>query len=138
MIGFPYIYGDHSNWKPQRMYTIEEFCYIMDKNRPNILQNLKKGNFVREEVTDPDQMNNKERARYDENMKTLMNKYHKMKNWRKLLGINCRYKRPFLANAEALLIGSEGVNIAKMDEELAPSDSESDFGSASDSDSERS
>ena len=57
MIGFPYIYGDHNNWKPQRMYTIEEFCYIMDKNRPNILQNLQKGNFVREEVTNPDQMN---------------------------------------------------------------------------------
>ena len=88
---------------------------------------------MREEVTSPDQLNEKERARYDENMKILMNKYHKMKNWRKLLGLHSRYKRPFLANAEALLMGSEGVNIAKMDEELAPSDSESDFGSASDS-----
>ena len=32
-------------------------------------------------------------------------------------------------------MGSEGVNITKMDEELAPSDSESDLGSASDQDS---
>jgi len=69
-------------------------------------------------------------------MKMLMNKYHKMKNWRKLLGIHGRYKRPFLANAEALLMSNDkSVNIAKMDENLAPSDSESDFGSASESDS---
>lgn len=68
-----------------------------------------------------------------------MNKYHKLKNWRKLLGIHARYKKPFLANAEALLLNSnKPVNIAKMDEELAPSDSESDFGTASESDSMRS
>ena len=90
---------------------------------------------MREEVTCTEELNEKEKARYDENMKTLMNKYHKMKNWRKLLGIHCRYKKPFLANAEALIMGREDVNIAKMDEELAPSDSESDFGSASESNS---
>ena len=117
------------------MYTIEEFCYMMDKDRPNILKNLQTARSIREDIKYASQMNKNERKRYDEKMKTLMNRYHKMKNWRKLLGINCRYKRPFLANAEALLIGREGVNIAKMDEELAPSDSESDFASASESSS---
>lgn len=53
-IGYPYVYNEYNNWKPQRMYTIEEFCYIMDKNRPNILKNLKRGNFVREEVESRD------------------------------------------------------------------------------------
>ena len=54
-----------------------------------------------------------------------------MKNWRKLLGSSLRYKKPYLANAEALLFGKDDVNIAKMDDELYPSDSESDFGSNS-------
>ena len=35
-IGFPHIYGDFNNWKPRRMYTIEEFCYIMDTKKPDI------------------------------------------------------------------------------------------------------
>ena len=121
------------------MYTIEEFCYIMDQKKPDIMTEMKKGNYVDQNVTTPDQMNSKERAVYDERTKTLMNKYHKMKNWRKLLGINSRYKKPYLANAEALLLSNgKNVNIAKMDEELAPSDSESDYNSASESDSERS
>ena len=81
-------------------------------------------------------MNERERSIYDERMQGLLSKYHRMKNWRKLLGSALRYKRPFLANAEALLIGNEDVNIAKMDEELYPSDSESDFGSGTDSDRE--
>ena len=72
---------------------------------------------------------------YDEHMKVLMQKYHKMRNWRKLLGGCLRYSKPFLANAEALIQGNERVNIAKIDEELQPSDSETDIGSASDSDS---
>ena len=79
-------------------------------------------------------MNEKEKAFYDERMKGLLSKYNRMKNWRKLLGSTLRYKRPFLANAEALILDNEGVNIAKMDEELYPSDSESDFGSSQDSD----
>ena len=70
-----------------------------------------------------------EKEHYDDRIQGLMTRYHRMKNWRKLLGSSLRYKRPFLGNAEALLIGNEDVNIAKMDEELYPSDSESDFGS---------
>ena len=113
------------------MYTIEELCYIMDSEKPDIIKNLKRSNFVRESVEKVEDMNDKERAYYNENMYGLLSKYHRMKNWRKLLGSSLRYKRPFLANAEALLIGNDEVNIAKMDEELYPSDSESDFGSNS-------
>ena len=120
------------------MYTIEEFCFIMDKKKPDILGNLKQGRFVGENINTRDEMNEKEKGHYDDRMKTLMNKYHKIKNWRKVLGTNARYKKPFLANAEALLMDNRSVNLAKMDEELAPSDSESDFGSASESNSVRS
>ena len=131
MIGFPLVYGDFNNWTPQRMYTIEELCYIMDSEKPDIIKNLKRSNFIRENVDKVDDMNEKERSYYSEQVYGLMSKYHRMKNWRKLLGSSLRYKKPFLANAEALLLGSEEVNIAKMDEELYPSDSESDFGSNS-------
>ena len=86
---------------------------------------------MRDEVQKVEDMNDRERTYYAENMYGLMSKYHRMKNWRKLLGSSLRYKKPFLANAEALLLGNEEVNIAKMDEELYPSDSESDFGSNS-------
>lgn len=71
-----------------------------------------------------------EMALYNDRVKVVLRKYSKMKNWRKLLGSTLRYKRPFLANAEALLLGHTDVNIAKMDEELYPSDSESDNQSA--------
>ena len=69
-------------------------------------------------------------ALYNDRVKVVLRKYSKMKNWRKLLGSTLRYKRPFLANAEALLLGHTDVNIAKMDEEWYPSDSESDNQSA--------
>ena len=71
-------------------------------------------------------LNETEKLLYDDRMKGLLGKYSKMKNWRKLLGSTLRYKRPFLVNAEALLLGHTDVNISKMDEELYPSDSESD------------
>ena len=131
MIGFPLVYGEFNNWIPQRMYTIEELCFIMDTNKPDIIKNLRRSNFVRENIDKVEDMNEKERAHYSEHMYGLLSKYHRMKNWRKLLGSCLRYKKPYLANAEALLIGNEEVNIAKMDEELYPSDSESDFGSNS-------
>ena len=113
------------------MYTIEELCFIMDSEKPDIIKNLKRSNYRREEVEKVDEMNEKERIFYNEHMYGILSKYHRMKNWRKLLGSSLRYKRPYLANAEALLIGNQDVNIAKMDEELYPSDSESDFGSNS-------
>lgn len=103
----------------------------MDSEKPDIIKNLKRTKFIRETVMSVDDMNDKEKAYYRDHLHGLMSKYHRMKNWRKLLGSSLRYKRPFLANAEALLIGNEEVNIAKMDEELYPSDSESDFGSNS-------
>ena len=133
LVGYPQIYGEFNNWKPQRMYTVEELCYIMDAQRPDVLSDLKKGNFVSEMVERVEDLSEKERALYDERIKALMTKYSRMKNWRKLLGSSLRYKTPFLANAEALLLAHEDVNIAKMAEELYPSDSESDFGSGSDS-----
>jgi len=131
LIGFPFVYGEFNNWVPQRMYTIEELCFIMDSEKPDIIKNLKRSNYRREEVEKVDEMNEKERIFYNEHMYGILSKYHRMKNWRKLLGSSLRYKRPYLANAEALLIGNQDVNIAKMDEELYPSDSESDFGSNS-------
>ena len=67
-----------------------------------------------------------------------MSKYNRIKNWRKLLGSTLRYKKPFLANSEALAVGNDNINIAKIDEELYPSDSESDFGSNSDSEESQS
>lgn len=115
------------------MYTIEEFCYIMDSKKPDIIKNLKRGNFIGDMVNSVQDMNEKERNLYDDRMQGLLGRYSKMKNWRKLLGSTLRYKRPFLANAEALLMGQTDVNIAKMDEELYPSDSESDNDSLTDS-----
>ena len=50
LIGYPQIYGEFNNWKPQRMYTIEELCYIVDAQRPDVLKDLKKANFVSEMV----------------------------------------------------------------------------------------
>ena len=101
----------------------------MDSDKPDIIKQLKRSRQIRDSVVTVDDMNEKEKSYYSEHVSGLMNKYRRMKNWRKLLGSSLRYKRPFLANAEALLIGNEEVNIAKMDEELYPSDSESDFGS---------
>jgi len=63
-------------------------------------------------------MNEKEKEVYEERVKKLMQKYHRMKNWRKLLGTKLRYQKPFLANSEALILGNENVNIVKLDEEL--------------------
>ena len=138
LAGFPLIYGDFNNWKPQRMYTIEELCYILDSSKPDILGNLKKSRYVKQNVQTVDDMNKKERAMYDDRVKSLMTNYSRMHNWRKLLGMTLKYKRPFMANAEALLLSNPSVKISKMDEELYPSDSQSELGSSSDGDSKSS
>ncbi len=117
------------------MYTVEELCYIMDQSKPNILKNLQKGNYIRESVQSVHDMTEKERELYDDHMKSLMAKYNRIKNWRKILGSTLRYKKPFLANSEALTLGNN-INITKIDEELYPSDSESDFGGSNSDESE--
>ena len=50
VVGYPQIYGEFNNWKPQRMYTVEELCYIMDEQKPDIIAQLKNGNYCGEMV----------------------------------------------------------------------------------------
>ena len=68
------------------MYTMEEFCYIMDSKKPDILDQLQKGNFINESVKTVDDMTAPEKKVYHGRTKGQLYKYHKMKNWRKLLG----------------------------------------------------
>ena len=86
------------------MYTIEELCYLVDKDRPNIISDLKKAKFISPMVEKVADMNDREKRRYYDKKKSLFTKYSKIKNWRKNLGSNLRYKKPFLANSEALLL----------------------------------
>jgi len=116
LTGYPLIYGEFNNWKPQRMYTIEELCYIVDTSKPDVIKNLKKSNYLRQSVEKPEDMNQKEREEYNYRIKSIMERYSRMKNWRKILGSTLRYKKPFLANAEALLMQNPTVKISKMDE----------------------
>ena len=37
-LGAPYIYGNWHNWRPQKMYTIEELCFMVDKSKPNMIK----------------------------------------------------------------------------------------------------
>ena len=122
------------------MYTIEELCYLVDKDRPNIIASMKKTNHLNPMVEKVADMNDREKRRYYDKVKGIFTKYSKIKNWRKNLGSNLRYKKPFLANSEALLLlqGNAKLNLAKMNEQLLPSDSESDFGSGSESERSRS
>lgn len=43
------------------MYTLEEFCYILDSSKPNIIENLKRGNYISDMVQKVEDMNPKER-----------------------------------------------------------------------------
>lgn len=88
-----------------------------------------------EMVQTTEDMNPKELLMYKDRVRGLLEKYSRINNWRKLLGKSLRYKSPFLANAEVLLMKNNKLNISKMDEELYPSDSASDFGGGSNSDS---
>ena len=62
--GYPYVYGEWNNFRPQRMYTIEELCFIMDNDKPDILKYLKKYKLIQENIEKPEQMNEKELMRY--------------------------------------------------------------------------
>ena len=86
MIGYPQIYGEWNNWKPQRMYTIEELCYILDSQKPDLIKNLKRGNYVNPLAETVKDLSEKEKQLYDERMHGLLSKYSRIKNWRKLLG----------------------------------------------------
>ena len=81
------------------MFTIEEFCYIMDDEKPDIIKELKKRRKVREKVEKEAEMNEMEKKIFNEHLVGLLGKYRKMKNWRKLLGTKLMFKRPYLANA---------------------------------------
>ena len=89
------------------MYTVEELCYIMDEQKPDIMKNLKRSKYIHEAAQTRKDLNEEELVHYNEHMKGLMGKYSKMKNWRKILGSSLKYKRPFLANGEALLMGNQ-------------------------------
>lgn len=78
LLGFPLVYGDFNNWIPQRMYTIEELCYLMDTEKPDIIKNLKRSKYVREEVEKPEDMNEREKVFYNEHMFNILSKYRRM------------------------------------------------------------
>ena len=67
---------------------------------------MKRSNLIGKNVEKVDDMNKEERGLYDEKMKYLLSKYSRMKNWRKLLGTAIKYTRPFLGNAEALVLNN--------------------------------
>ena len=43
------------------MFTLEEFCYILDSSKPNIIENLKRGNYINDMVETVADMKPKER-----------------------------------------------------------------------------
>ena len=73
--GFPLAYGEWNNWRPQRMYTIEEFCHLMDDDKPDIIGQLKKQKLVRKYCNDVSEMDEVERGYYNEKMYRLMKGY---------------------------------------------------------------
>ena len=114
--GYPYIYGEWNNFKPQRMYTVEELCYMLDKEKTDVIEFLKKFNLVNQMVQKPEDMNEKELGFYNSKLMESMKRYKIMKKWRQILAQALRYEKPFLANPEALLVANPNEDIKLLDE----------------------
>ena len=46
------------------MYRVEDLCFLLDKNKPDLVKEMWKRHKVRKEVETPDQMNEKEKIIY--------------------------------------------------------------------------
>ena len=103
------------------MYTIEEFCHMVDDEKPDILQQLRKKKLIPKYCKSIKDLSKSEQKQYDREHFRLMKSYSRQKTWRKVMRNNLRYDKPYLANI-GCLVTEKDTNIAKMDK-LVSSDS---------------
>ena len=83
------------------MYRVEDLCFLLDKNKPDLVKEMWKRHKVRKEVETPDQMNEKEKIIYLQayNKYTRQN-YATRKAWRKCLADSTFFKEPALVDLD--------------------------------------
>ena len=96
--------------------TIEELCYVLDDEKIDVLEFLKNVNLCESDRTGPEQMGARELLMYNSKLLKEMKKYNTIRKWRKILGHNLKYRKPFLANPEALLTGNRFEDLKLLDE----------------------
>ena len=60
----PIIYGNFNNWRGQKMYRVEDLCYILDRHGVNILDRVKTNRACRQECKTTEDLNNEEKIHY--------------------------------------------------------------------------
>ena len=62
----PSILCEATGWQPEKLRKLEDFFYAVDKTKPDHFEEAKSRGLCRPDLTSVDEMNEKERARFDE------------------------------------------------------------------------
>ena len=65
-IRVPSILCEATGWQPEKLRKLEDFFYAVDKSRPDHFEDMKIRGVCRPDLTSVDEMNEKERTKYDE------------------------------------------------------------------------
>ncbi len=84
------------------MYSLEEFCHLMDGTKTDVLTQLKKTKLIRKTVKGESDMNRKELNHFREAQKKALKFYTDQKVWRKVMRDGLRYDKPYMANVKCL------------------------------------
>ena len=95
----PVIQGQFTNWHPNKMIPIEEYCDAIDQHQPNFVTQLKKENKCRLDIFNVDDLNPQETEDYEVLRQEYKNTYY-IKNFHTVIERNLAVKQPNLVHKE--------------------------------------
>ena len=99
----PSFFSPSTNWRTQKLLTLNEYLVAIDKNKPDFLVELRTKDKIRAEVQTYDQMNEEETVLYLKEVKAWCEReYSTSEDVRDVLMRNLDYKKPQLINADCI------------------------------------
>ena len=94
----PEIYGTFTNWKPQRMYDIREFCNRVDRKRPNFFKLMQDAGLLDKDAESENDLPAHELEEYNHEWAKYYRNYIDI--WKDVIQDSLPYKEPNLVNAK--------------------------------------
>ena len=108
-IRVPSILCEATGWQPEKLRKLEDFFYAVDKSKPDHFEDAKSRGLCRPDLTSVDEMDEQERARYDETVERYKETtYISSDDIKRIILRDLLYRKMQFVNAELLALLDSG------------------------------
>ena len=105
----PSILCEATGWQPEKLRKLEDFFYAVDKTKPDHFEEAKSRGLCRPDLISVDEMNEKERARFDETVDRFKETtYISGDDIKRIILRDLVYRKMQFVNAELLALLDSG------------------------------